>query len=572
MSMPFDTMALAAVADEVSAATGGQIQRIIQPSAASIALAIYSGGDRRWLVMSADARYARVQFSGERLAKAFATPSSFVMLLRKYFEGGRLHGVEQVPFERILILTLGRQDHHVRLVTEIMGKHSNIILLDDSDTILGAIKLVPPRLSRVRPILPGRTYEPPPARGRDPSVFPPGDRVDPSADLDLFAGCLSSIPSGHTIKSALLGILPGCSPFMAEQIARYTGLDPSKEIKGAPADRIASSALDLYSRLESHRWEPCTFLSHAGSLDYAPYHPAAVDDVAGVATMSEAIERSMGDAESRDVLGSARQEFLQSVERARRAAERRMSSLREGLAAAADPETVMQQGQLILAYQHQLAPNDVELHIPELETTISLDPLLSAKANAERAFHRYRKLRDARKRIPGLLQRAESEAQRLDDLIAFTRLAETESDLRELRREAGLNGSESRRQTTKKKASRGPLRYTLSHFTALVGRNARENEEVTFRLARRDDLWLHARGRTGAHVILQGAHPPEDVVLAAAAVAAYHSEGRSDSAVDVDVAAARDVRKMPGAAPGRVTYRNHRTLRVAPALGEWMRL
>ena len=119
---------------------------------------VYAGGTLHWLVLSADARLARVHLASERLAKGFATPSSFIMLLRKYLEGSRLVGVDQQPYERVLRLACGGAEHRVTLVVEVMGKHSNIILLDTDATVLGALKIVPPRQSRVRPIVPGVRY------------------------------------------------------------------------------------------------------------------------------------------------------------------------------------------------------------------------------------------------------------------------------------------------------------------------------------------------------------------------------------------------------------------------------
>jgi predicted ribosome quality control (RQC) complex YloA/Tae2 family protein len=228
----------------------------------------------------------------------------------------------------------------------------------------------------------------------------------------------------------------------------------------------------------------------------------------------------------------------------------------------------MTQGQLVLAYSYAIEPNQRELALPEMEMVIPLQPDLAPAANAERYFRRYRKLRDAREKIPALLADAQREAERLRDLRGFARLADSEGELRALLRD--VQPTEVARGKSPQRS--GPPRYRRGPLTALVGRNARENEEVTFRFASRGDTWLHARERTGAHVILRGdAEPDEAAVEAAAALAAYFSEGRTDSAVDVDVASVRDVRKIPGGPPGRVTYRNFRTVRVRPGLDEWSR-
>jgi predicted ribosome quality control (RQC) complex YloA/Tae2 family protein len=170
-----------------------------------------------------------------------------------------------------------------------------------------------------------------------------------------------------------------------------------------------------------------------------------------------------------------------------------------------------------------------------------------------------------------MIAEAEAEAARLADLAVFARLATVEADLRALRSTIHPERTQAQSKKPKRDKRRGPARFRHDGYTVLVGRNAQENEEVTFRLAGRDDVWLHVRERTGAHVAVQGGRgsvPPE-VVESAARLAAYFSEARSESRVDVDVTAVRNVRKIPGGPPGRVTYRNFQTLRVEPGIEDW---
>lgn len=567
--MPFDTITMAAVTDELQAVVGGQIQRIIQPSEASVALCIYAGGQRRWLVLSADPRYARVSLAADRLAKAFPSPSAFIMLLRKYLEGVRIAGIEQLPWERVLRLTGGSGEYEAWLIAEVMGRHSNVMLVNPEHRILGALKVVPPRQSRVRPIRPGDTYRPPPARERDPAVFSPGPRIDPIRfGTDLRATLLQSAV-GTTIRDALLGILPGSSPFLVDQIALRAEVDWAELVRDVDVDRLLTAITEIYRLYDSHQWQPCLFTDRRGRLDFAPYLPLNVRDVEPVDTVSTAVDRAFGSVESRDALASARKDILTQVDHARRAAARRSASLREGLAAAAAADEAKERGQLILAYQHAVRPGDPTLTIPELDVTLPLDPALSARENAERTFRRYQKLRDAGRRIPQILQESEAEEARLDDLAVFVGLADSEGTLRDLQREVQVRPDGPATEKAAQSRRRGPLRFQRNGFQVLVGRNARENEELTFRIARRDDLWLHARERTGAHVILQGAAPPDDILLAAGALAAHFSEGRADTAVDVDAVEVRAVRKIPGGPPGRVTYRGARTYRVAPGVDGW---
>lgn len=569
--MPFDTMAMVAVTDELSGAlNGGRVQRIIQPSATSIALAIYAHGNQQWVVLSADPRFARVSLSSDRLAKAFATPSPFVMLLRKYLDGARLTEVRQVPGERIVIASFASGEDQVELVTEVMGKHSNVILLAGG-RILGALKTVPIRQSRVRPVAPGLTYLAPPAQLRDEKLFPPGPRLDPFTHPDLVGQALASVPPDTSLKTALLGLLVGASPFLAGQILTAADLAPDSTGANSDLRALVTSARQFYELYASHAWKPSTFTNARGQRDFAPYHPLGMAEVQSSENMSAAIDRCLGANESHDSLASTRTNIVAQIERVRRSAERRLASLREGLAASADAEDIMIQGQLILAYQHLIASQAREVTIPDLDLTIPLDPSLSASENAERTFKRYHKLRDAASRVPELIAETERELDRLHDLAAFVGIAASEAELRALEREIAPGKDQHKSTPRARDRARGPGRFVNGGYTVIVGRNARENEEVTFRLAGRDDLWLHVRERTGAHVIVQGAdrNVPDEIIENAAALAAYFSEGRSDSAVDVDIARPRDVRKIPGGPPGRVTYRNFRTVRVQPTLAGW---
>lgn len=562
--MPFDTMTAAAVTDELrQTVVGGRIQKILQPAPIAVGLNLYAGGQAHWLLLSAEAQTARVQLASERLAKAYDRPSAFIMLLRKYLEGGRLLDVEQLPGERVLILRVESGAGASSLVAEVMGKHSNVVLVGVEERVLGALKVVPRSQSRVRPVVPGGPWVPPPPQPRDTALYPPGSRLWPGRDDGAIGALLTSLPGDTLLQPALLGILGGASPFLASQIAQRAGVEPQTPLASVDVAAIISRARDLYRLYESHHWSPSVFRNQRGREDFAAFEPVQVGEVQRVLSISEAMGRVLGGREERDSLATVRRRVLDQAEAQLASAARRGASLQRGLEASAEAQTVMEQGQMILAYQHRIAPRAVVLEIPEVGMRVPLDPTLTAVENAERFFRRYHKLRDATSRIPPLLTEVERERERLEDIVSFARLAANEGDLRDLEREISRQPDGVR----KRPAKRGPMRYRIGEYTVLAGRNARENEEVTFDLAHRQDLWLHAHERTGAHVIIrEGQTAPEEVILQAASLAAYLSAGRHDTAVEVDCAAVRQVRKIPGAAPGRVTYRALRTVRVVPAL------
>ncbi|HEX8919423.1 MAG TPA: NFACT family protein [Chloroflexota bacterium] len=572
--MPFDSLAMAAVADELrDTLLSGRIQKIIQPSESSVAFSVYAHGQGRWLVASADARRARVHLVAGKLAKAFPTPSSFIMLLRKHLEGAHITTVEQMASERVLQITVSSNQSLVKLIVEAMGKHSNVILVSES-RILGALKIVPPHLSRVRPIMVGHEYVPPPPQRRDERLYPPGPRLVPPQDIDQLFRLLSDVPPETEVRSALQGILAGVSPFLSEQIALRGGTTGTSPLGAVPLQALTAAATELYQPLTSRTWYASTFIDQRGRCDFAPYRPLGMNNVQSIGSMSEAIEYCLGQSEERDSLSSSRNALLEQIVRSQRTEQRKLGSLLDGLKAAEGAETLMLQGQMLLAYQHQVKPRATVLDLPELEMSIPLDPAKSAASNAERYFRRYRKLRDARARLPGLIAQTEARLAELEDTATFVRLASSEADLSALRRESKQDESAVREARGKPKSpARGPLRFLHGEDLALVGRSARQNDELTFRLAGRNDIWLHARQRTGAHVILQQNSQPatDEAITRAAALAAYYSEGRTDTAVDVDVTQVRHVRKISGSAPGRVTYSHFRTFRVTPDASSWNR-
>ncbi|MGH2448346.1 MAG: Rqc2 family fibronectin-binding protein [Chloroflexota bacterium] len=560
--MPFDALALAAVSDEVQQSIGdGRVQKIVQPSEHSVALQIYSG-NREWLLLSADTSHARIQLSDQRYGKAFDSPGGFLMQLRKHLDGARLVDCGQLPGERVFVLTF-KGDRVYSLISEIMGKHSNIILVDDRDVVLGAVKVIPSRLSRLRPILPGRPYRPPPKQERA-AIYPAGPRVDPHLLPSSLPPLLKALPPGTLLHEALLGLLEGCSPFLAREIIRRTGLDVAISVDQADLRAVRDAADGLYSLYQSRAWEPNVF--GEDRLDFAPYRPTALG-ARTAPSMSAAIEICLGSREARDGLAAGRNALVARIEREKQSQARRIASLQRGLDATRRADDVLEEGQLLVGFQHLPRAND-RLEIPELGRSISLVPELTVQANAERRFHRYRKLKEAATRVPPLIRESEIELARLEDLEAFARLAETERDLRDLDRQTAGTLPEAKQKRAPQR--RQPVRLALNGAIALVGRNARENEEITFKNAERGDLWLHARNRTGAHVVLRTTDSPDEhIIMQAASLAAYHSEARSEGAVDVDVTEVRNVRKLRGGAPGRVTYREFRTLRVKPEIGAW---
>jgi len=460
-----------------------------------------------------------------------------------------------------------------------MGRHSNLILVDDEGRIMDSAKRVTPAMSRARLVLPRLPYAPP----------PPQDRPDPRrATLSDMTRSLATLPQQPDPARALVAGFRGISPVMAREIVfRAAGHGCNAP---DPAGLLTATR-EILSPLTTRAWSPRVYRERGddpasltplpselgeggrGVRAFSPIpmaHLAAIYDEEPIASISAAAALAEADGGQPAPLRHAqrRQRLLDLVAAARTRAERRLAALTVQAARADAAERLKTWGDLIYAYLWQIAP---EQHVLVVDgESIPLDPSLSGKENAQAYFERYRKARDASRQIPDLLTETQSELAYLEQLATLIAQAPGFAELEALAaewtaQEAPRHGERSRRQH----APRRPSALADDAGNAVyVGRSGPQNELVTFDIAGPDDTWLHARGVGGSHVVIRWRSPrdsrSEATIEAAAALAAWYSAARESGSVEVDVAPRRYVRKLKGGRPGMVTYRNERTIRVAP--------
>lgn len=566
MSRPvtsFDSVVLAAIARDIEGLVGGRVIRVSQPAASEIALDFRSGSQGDTLLCSIDPRWARVHLA---TAVGSSEPSGFCQMLRARLEGAKLVEVLQPPFDRTLMLVFAAISGRRELAVEIMGRHSNIVLIQDR-LIAGSLKLVPRAKSSVREVLPGRPYAP-----------PPRDRPTP-ADLTREALIESLATSSEPLVRRLSGALLGVSPVMARELATRAGLDPE-----APANdrRDAGQQLwepirELCTRVLTKDFAPTLYYDETDPVGYAPFpfvHLATLRAVP-VPRMSEAVERVVSGVSAHARIEEDRTRLAQVILAARTRVEKTITDLREASAEAERAATLKERGDLLLAYAARVPAGAREVTLPGLDeapVTIPLDPSRSAVQNAQQLFKRYGKLKAARSTLLQRLRAAEAESAYLDTIRVHVEHAMTSDDLFDLRRELVEGGYLRARRTLGRPSSIArPRTFRLPQGgTLLVGRSNLENDNLTFKVADPDDLWFHARGVPGAHVILRldRQTPPERTIRQAAAVAAYFSQARGSGQVAVDYTPRRHVRKPRGAKPGVVVYEQERTIHVAPTAPE----
>jgi predicted ribosome quality control (RQC) complex YloA/Tae2 family protein len=585
----FDALTMHAVRDELEAAlVGGFVEKVVALSELEVGLRVRSQHRDFNLLMSADAQAARIHLVGAGTLRRLSDDvSPFLLLMRKYVREGRIQSIQQPLLERVMILTIDtRQDDGTtiasELIIEVMGRHSNVILVGPDGKVLDAIKRVPPSMSRQRPVLPHFPYEPPPAV----------DKLNPRSYMlaTQLAAAASQAEPAFAAWRFVQEALTGLGPLSAREVIYRVCGDASCAVSQVDSWQAVADALAaLFGPLETHEWSPCMMVQGGDVIHYAPFPLTQFppEQLESVDSISVAVERAYSERIQLRAGEALRAPLRASLGSKLERVHRREESLRQAMTRGEKAEVLKLTGQAILASVGQVEPGQKELrwdgHV------IVLDPTLSPSENAQRYFKDYAKARDATKEVPALLEAARLEREYLEQLQALVEAAEDERDLRALSREiaetptgVGLKPSTTgTRQPSKGRQKPGKGKPekpagTVKQFTSgdghqiLVGGSAKGNERVTFDLGTGGDLWLHARGIPGAHVILKmgGQEASRQELLEAARLAASHSQARESQKVPVDYTLQRYVKKIKGGPTGLVTYSQEKTVRVDATKGE----
>ncbi|GAC1346548.1 MAG: NFACT RNA binding domain-containing protein [Ktedonobacteraceae bacterium] len=663
--MHTDAITLTDVADEWrTLLNNARIDTIIQPTEYAIAIQCYApliagegretgqvgqGGHNRWLYLSAHPQLARAHLAALKPPKIASDPPAFVMLLRKYLEGARIETVQQPRWERVIEIIAGHrlspdsdERVHYRLIVEIMGRLSNIILCDEHDMILGSLKRIGAEVNRYRTIAAHIPYVPPPPQQRTiagqtfPKLEPTSitsaqlatcaveDQLEvelPNAAPSAPAKTRKRPPEEPKLWQLLTRHLLGFSPLMAREAVYRTTTNAETPVASVGAeiwDELAWNVRELAGLYDSHSWQPQlvervataeetpvpTPSAQAFPIAFAPYIMEQYAQAPGVRvrqspSINVLIDDFYARTEWRDAMEGVRNPIRKILQTQRDRCKRKADLLQQELAALGEAARYRLQAELLLAHQHEVRQglSSVTLHnYFEDETegggsqlTFALDPRFDAVGNANRLFNKYHKLRRAAALIPAQIEQNASELATIEQLLADLMLADTPAEVALVKAEVQTAGyirgapklQEKKAQKSAKKGKGGkqpkgkpvppaggvPLHVqSRDGFTLLIGKNSRQNEEVTFHQATSNDVWLHARGVPGAHVIIKaaGREIPLGTIEQAASLAAYYSQARGTTTAPVDYTLQRHVRHMKGGGPGMVIYERERTLYVAP--------
>jgi len=557
--MYFDALTTATIATELrTELLDGRVQQIVLPNRLSVAFEIYAQRQRRYLFASADPQAARVHLLPDKPRRGVDDVTPLLLLLRKYVRGARLVEVRLPPAERILHLAFDGPQGPVTLVIEAIGRHSNLVLVGEDGTVLDALKRIGAAINRYRVVLPSHPYVPPPAQ----------DKMLPTEVTEYrLRQLLTGWPADEPLRRALVGGIAGISPLAAREIAFRVQGDTDAQVEAV--QRI-TPLLEACRALTLEPPQPCISRSEEGEVvAFAAYPLTHMEAWEPVQSISAAVAAYFG-AET-DAYQTAKAPLFKVIEAGRERLTRRRERLTEERASAGDPDVVKHMGQAILAYAYQIEPGQSELVVEwvggETPLRVILDPSLSPAENAAVYFRRYRKAQRGAAEIPARVAQVEAEQEYLDQLAQDLSMAENRPEIDAVGTALAQAGYLKRTRRPPAAPRARALCFTSPDgIPVWVGKNALQNEEVTFRRALPDDLWLHARGIPGAHVLIQaaGRSVPEQTIEWAAGLAAYYSRGREDTQVEVDLVQRGNVRRLKGGRPGQVVYRHERTLRVAP--------
>ena len=519
----------------------GRIQKINQPFEQELVLQIRSNRQSHRLLLSAHPVFGRIQLTQTTFENP-AQPSTFIMVLRKYLQGALIESIEQIENDRIVEITVSNKNEigdHIQatLIIEIMGKHSNILLVDKSShKILEVIKHVGFSQNSYRTLLPGSTYIAPPST----------ESLNPFTikDEKLFEILQTQETTAKNLQSLFQGL----------------GRDTANELENI----LVSEKLSAFRNFFNQETKPC--------LTETSFSPVPFANQVGetFASLSDLLDTYYKDKAERDRVKQQASELIRRVENELQKNRHKLQKQEKELLATDNAEEFRQKGELLTTFLHQV-PNDqdqviLDNYYTNQPITIALDKALTPNQNAQRYFKRYQKLKEAVKYLTELIEETKATILYLESVETVLNQAGLE-EIAEIREELIQTGFIRRRQREKIQKRKKPEQYLASDGKTIiyVGRNNLQNEELTFKMARKEELWFHAKDIPGSHVVISGNLDPSDEVKTdAAELAAYFSQGRLSNLVQVDMIEVKKLNKPTGGKPGFVTYTGQKTLRVTP--------
>ena len=568
--MAFDAFFLSAVLEEIrQKATGARVEKIHQPGRDTVILLLRCEQGREKLLFAPNPAAPRLHLTTSNPENP-DQPPMFCMLLRKHLSGARLSEVSQPAMERAATFTFDCTDEmgypvQKRLVAELMGRTCNLYLLGPDNRIIDCLRRIGLDETSKRPALPGLVYqEPEQVCKKNPLELSKDDYVN-----------LLWKPGADVLADRLMDELGGLSPLICREAALFAAGDPLARIDERYAQETAEK-LELF--FQEH-------LRHPGAYFYAQadgtpkqFAFCPIRQYGGcrqAESFTELLDAFYIVKDRKDAMRQKSQAIRKTVTNLCQRITRKLAIQEKELTATFDRERHRQLGDIVTANIHRIIKGQTVLEAEdfydeEMKTIqIPISPILSPQQNAAKFYKDYARMKNAEKELTHQMELGEQELTYLKSVLEELNRAETDAELEEIRQELHAGGyvrMDSARKRMKQSKLQ-PMRFeTTDGYPVYVGRNNRQNDELTFKLARKDDIWLHAQKVHGSHVIIScgGTKPPDDTITQAAQLAAYYSESTGGRNIPVDVTPVKQVKKVPGAKPGMVIYHTYNTVIVNP--------
>ena len=572
--MAFDGVVIANIVYDMNRLlTGGRIYKIYQPEADELLLVVKNNKETYRLLISAGASLPLIYFTTKTKTNPMTAPN-FCMLLRKYISNGRIIEITQPGMERIVEITIEHLNElgdtcRKKMVIEIMGKHSNIIFIDEKNMIIDSIKHISNQVSSVREVLPGRTY-----------IAPPGKGKISLNDLSVEWMENTLLVKPVSVQKAVYGSISGISPVLANEICYRADIDGDSAVASLTPVQQSSlygELVRLKNQIETHAFSPNIIYEGKAPKEFGAFTFSMFSDLTTeeYPSISEVLETFYA---QKEVVTRIRQKSVDLRHIVQNALERTAKKYDLQLKQLKDTdkkEKYKIYGELLHTYGYEAAPHQKELkcinYYDGKEITIPLDPDLNAMENAKKYFDRYNKLKRTYQALSSLIEETKMEIIHLDSIATSLDIATSESDLSQIKEELMEYGYVKRHYGNKKGAKMQvkskPFHYVSSDgYDIYVGKNNYQNDELTFKFATGNDWWFHAKKMPGSHVVVKTKDGtlPDRTFEEAGNLAAFYSKGRTAPKVEIDYLQKKNVKKPAGAKPGFVVYYTNYSLMASP--------
>ncbi|MBQ6719413.1 MAG: NFACT family protein [Oscillospiraceae bacterium] len=569
--MAFDAFFLSAVLEEVRAnCIGARIDKIHQPSRDTLILHMHSREHRSKLLFAANPTAPRLHLTTASPENP-AEPPMFCMLLRKHLMGAKLSDVSQPPMERCAVFTFDCTDEmgfpvQKKLVAELMGRTCNLYLLSPEGRIIDCLRRIGLDESAKRAALPGLNYQEPEAVTKE--------NLLEAVELHTFL----TTPGADVLSDRLMDTFGGLSPLVCREAALFAAGDTDARVDGLDAQTTADK-LGLFFREHLNHPKPYYYALPDGTPKQFAFCPIRqYGEYKEAESFGALLDMYYTLRDRKDAMRQKGQAVRKTVQNLCTRLTRKLAIQEKELAATYDRERLRQLGDIVTANIHKIVKGQTvvqceDFYDEEMKVIdIPISPILSPQQNAAKFYKDYARMKNAEKELTKQIELGENELHYLKSVLDELSRAQTDAELEEIKRELQEGGylrAESGRKKVKQ-AKLQPMRFeSTDGYPIYVGRNNRQNDELTFKLARKDDIWCHASKVHGSHVIIScgGTNPPDDTITQAAQLAAYYSETTGGQNIPVDVTSVKQVKKIPNGKPGMVIYHTYKTVIANPYAG-----